>query len=400
MFLADALALIGEVRRRSGASRLEPVTLLAALAASTERIGLIATASTTYGHPFDVARRFAGLDHISGGRAGWNIVTSAGDDLARNYGFDEQAAHEDRYRGAEEFVEVVTRLWDSWDDDAVVVDKEGGVFIDDTRCIRSTTAADRLAVAGPLDVPRSPQGQPVLRAGGLVTAGSRLRRPPRRGDLHGAPDARRSARLLRRHQRAGRLSRPRSRPREGPPGLGPIVGDTQGEALAVHERLERHASMTSGLSMRCSCSASTCPAWTSTRRCRGDREHQAQGAPEPLRPLVDFVRDPGPTLRELMHARAAAAATACPRRPGPDRRHDPGVVRGGRRRRLQPHAAHAPGEPGGLRGPRRPRAAATRDLPAGLRGRTLRDHYGLERRPARSAQARLQPTYTLPYRTM
>ena len=85
VFLADALALIGEVRRRSGASRLEPLTLLAALAASTDRIGLVATASTTYGHPYDVARRFAGLT-ISGGRAGWNIVTSAGDDLARNYG--------------------------------------------------------------------------------------------------------------------------------------------------------------------------------------------------------------------------------------------------------------------------------------------------------------------------
>jgi FMN-dependent oxidoreductase (nitrilotriacetate monooxygenase family) len=161
VFLADALALIGEVRRRSAASRIEPLTLLAALAASTERIGLIATASTTYGHPYDVARRFAGLDHLSNGRAGWNIVTSAGDQLARNYGLQAQAAHEDRYRGAEEFVDVVTKLWDSWDDDARVVDKEAGVFLDDTRIHTIDHHGERFTVEGPLDVPRPPQGQPV-----------------------------------------------------------------------------------------------------------------------------------------------------------------------------------------------------------------------------------------------
>ena len=140
-----------------------------------------------------MARRFAGLDHISGGRAGWNIVTSAGDDLARNYGFDEQAAHDDRYRDAEEFVEVVTRLWDSWDDDAIVVDKEAGVFIDDERVHPIDHRGDRFAVQGPLDVPRPPQGHPVRVQAGSSDRGPRLRRPARRGGLHGAAHDRRRA---------------------------------------------------------------------------------------------------------------------------------------------------------------------------------------------------------------
>src|SRR5690606_20137126 len=101
---------------------LEPLTLLAALAAVTERIGLIATVSTTYNEPFHVARKFASLDHISGGRAGWNIVTSAREAEARNFGV-ERPAHRDRYRRADEFLEVVTKLWDSWEDDAVIGDR-------------------------------------------------------------------------------------------------------------------------------------------------------------------------------------------------------------------------------------------------------------------------------------
>jgi FMN-dependent oxidoreductase (nitrilotriacetate monooxygenase family) len=249
VFLADALALIGEVRRRSGASRIEPLTLLAALAASTERIGLIATASTTYGHPYDVARRFAGLDHISGGRAGWNIVTSAGDQLARNYGFDAQPAHEDRYRGAEEFVEVVTRLWDSWEDDAVVVDKEAGVFIDDTRVHAIDHHGERFAVEGPLDVPRPPQGHPVR-----VQAGS----SPRGRDFAARhAEAIFTAQLtLAGAQEFYADIRDRvaahGRDPDGVkilPGVVPIVGATEEEAYALHERLEEVASMTSGLSM-------------------------------------------------------------------------------------------------------------------------------------------------------
>ena len=231
-------------------NHFEPLTLLSAIAAVTtthrrDRHRLDGVQRTLQPGPaVRLARR-----HLSHGRAGWNIVTSAGDDLARNYGFDEQAAHEDRYRGAEEFVEVVTRLWDSWDDDAVVVDKEGGVFIEDTRVHPIDHRGDRFAVAGPLDVPRSPQGHPVR-----VQAGS----SPRGRDFaarHAEAIFTAQLTLAGAQEFYGDIrERVASHGRDPDrvkvlPGLVPIVGETEGEALAVHERLERHASMTSGLSM-------------------------------------------------------------------------------------------------------------------------------------------------------
>jgi FMN-dependent oxidoreductase (nitrilotriacetate monooxygenase family) len=301
LFLADALALIGEVRRRSGASRIDPVTLLGALAASTERIGLIATASTTYGHPYDVARRFAGLDHISGGRAGWNIVTSAGDQLARNYGFDRQAAHADRYRDAEEFVEVVTRLWDSWEDDARVVDKEAGVFIDATRVHAIDHPGERCAVAGPLDVARPPQGHPVR-----VQAGSSDR---------GRDFAARHAEAIFTAQLtlesaqefyADIRERIESHGRDPDgvqvlPGLVPIVGTTESAALAEHERLERHASMTSGLSMLSFVFGLDLSGLDLDEPLpRAVAEHQAEGHQSRSALLVDFAREQDLTVRELI----------------------------------------------------------------------------------------------------
>ncbi len=301
VFLADALALIGEVRRRSAASRIEPVALLAALAASTERIGLIATGSTTYGHPYDLARRFAGLDHLSGGRAGWNIVTSAGDDLARNYGFERQAAHEDRYRGAEEFVEVVTRLWDSWEDDARVVDKEAGVFIDDTRVHRIAHRGERFTVAGPLDVPRPPQGHPVR-----VQAGS----SPRGRDFAARhAEAIFTAQLtLEGAQEFYADIRERiaahGRDPDGVrvlPGLVPVVGATEEEALEAHERLERFASMTSGLSMLSFVFGIDMSGLDLDAPLpREIAEHEAEGHKSRSALLVDFATENDLTVRELI----------------------------------------------------------------------------------------------------
>ena len=126
-------------RRPSG--RLEPITLLTALARATERIGLIATASTSYNDPFNLARRFASLDHISGGRAGWNIVTTAGDNAARNFGLDAQPAHAERYQRAAEFVEVSRKLWDSWEDDAVIADGSAAMHAGTTWSTPSTMPA-------------------------------------------------------------------------------------------------------------------------------------------------------------------------------------------------------------------------------------------------------------------
>jgi FMN-dependent oxidoreductase (nitrilotriacetate monooxygenase family) len=167
LFLADSPVLWGGRVGRRPSATLEPTVLLTALAGVTSHIGLIATASTTYNEPYNLARRFASLDHISGGRAGWNIVTTAGLDAARNFNLDELPAHRDRYMRAAEFVEVAVKLWDSWDDDAVLADKETGVWGDEARIHPAAHAGEFYRVAGALDVSRSPQGRPLL-----VQAGS------------------------------------------------------------------------------------------------------------------------------------------------------------------------------------------------------------------------------------
>ncbi|WP_432752315.1 LLM class flavin-dependent oxidoreductase [Streptomyces sp. JL2001] len=166
LFLADSPGLMGDPARRPG-GRLEPTVLLTALAGVTEHIGLIATASTSYNEPYNLARRFASLDHVSGGRAGWNIVTTAGADAARNFGLDDAPLHKERYERADEFLEVSTRLWDSWTDDAIVADKDAGVHADAAKVRRIDHAGRFFRVVGPLNVPRSPQGHPLL-----VQAGS------------------------------------------------------------------------------------------------------------------------------------------------------------------------------------------------------------------------------------
>jgi len=166
LFLADGPVLGRGVEFRP-AGQLEPTILLTILATVTTRIGLIATASTTYNEPYNLARRFASLDHASGGRAGWNIVTTAGTDAARNFGLDDRPDHHDRYRRAAEFVEVSRLLWDSWDDDARRADKATGRYVDPTRIHDPDHVGKYYRVAGALNVPRPPQGHPLL-----VQAGS------------------------------------------------------------------------------------------------------------------------------------------------------------------------------------------------------------------------------------
>jgi FMN-dependent oxidoreductase (nitrilotriacetate monooxygenase family) len=166
IFLADQLAL-GDDVAHAPRGWLEPVTALAALAVSTSRIGLIATASTTYTEPFNLARQFASLDHISRGRIGWNIVTSWMAAAAGNYGGAGQVRHADRYDRGEEFVQVVKALWDSWAEDAVIDDRARGVYARRDRIRPIDHHGEYYRVAGPLNLPRSPQGQPVL-----VQAGS------------------------------------------------------------------------------------------------------------------------------------------------------------------------------------------------------------------------------------
>jgi FMN-dependent oxidoreductase (nitrilotriacetate monooxygenase family) len=173
VFFADTLSTGVNVKRNL-MTAMEPTNLLAALAPATSRIGLIATASTSYNDPFNLARRFATIDHLSGGRAGWNIVTSASEAEARNFSLDHRADHADRYRRAAEFVEVATALWDAWEDGALVGDKESGLFVDPERLHAIDHDGDFFRVAGPLGLPRSPQGRPVLVQAGSSAAGKDL----------------------------------------------------------------------------------------------------------------------------------------------------------------------------------------------------------------------------------
>ncbi|MVP01050.1 LLM class flavin-dependent oxidoreductase [Paenibacillus lutrae] len=146
----------------AAAGMLEPLTLLSALSVVTERIGLTATVSTTYNEPYNVARKFATLDHISGGRAGWNIVTSQLDVEALNYGRGKHPEHGLRYEMAREFAEAATRLWDSWQDDALILDRQSGQFADEARITPADYSGQWYSTRGPLNVPRPPQGYPVL----------------------------------------------------------------------------------------------------------------------------------------------------------------------------------------------------------------------------------------------
>ncbi len=174
-FMADHLAVLNmppdALKRSATVTSFEPLTLLPALAAVTEHIGLIATGSTTYDLPYHVARRFASLDHISGGRAGWNVVTTANPMASRNFGFDAQREHDERYERAKEFFDVVTGLWDSWADDAFIRDVENNIYSDLSKMHVLDHKGPELAVRGPLNIARPVQGWPVIVQAGLSEAG-------------------------------------------------------------------------------------------------------------------------------------------------------------------------------------------------------------------------------------
>ena len=150
---------------------LEPVTLLSALSGATDRIGLGGTVSTSFSEPYNVARQFASLDHISGGRAGWNVVTSANDFAARNFGHAKLAPHANRYARAREFVQVVQKLWDTWDDDAFIRDRASGLIFDPAAQHMVTHRGEFFTVEGALNIERSPQGQPVIIQAGASETG-------------------------------------------------------------------------------------------------------------------------------------------------------------------------------------------------------------------------------------
>ncbi|ANY73056.1 nitrilotriacetate monooxygenase [Paenibacillus ihbetae] len=176
IFLADnnSIPLIGDLRTNVSFLQPEALTMLSALAGVTSHIGLAGTASTTFNEPYSLARRLSTLDHISGGRAAWNVVTSTKDAEARNFGSAALLEHGKRYERAEEFMRAVTGLWDSWEEDAVVVDREGVVFADTDKIHRVHHQGEYFRIEGPLNMPRSPQGSPVIIEAGTSAAGQRL----------------------------------------------------------------------------------------------------------------------------------------------------------------------------------------------------------------------------------
>ncbi|MFF8949242.1 LLM class flavin-dependent oxidoreductase [Streptomyces sp. NPDC014940] len=239
LFLADGPQLWSNLAQRP-AGALEPLTLLTALATATEHIGLIATASTSYNSPYNLARRFASLDIVSGGRAGWNIVTTAGREAARNFGLDAEPAHAERYARAAEFLDVSLKLWDSWEDDAIVADKAAGVWGDDSKIHPARHRGTYFGVEGALNVPRSPQGYPLL-----VQAGS---------SADGRAFAARYAEAVFTAQQtladaqafyADLKSRTAGAGRNPEhikvlPGIVPVLGSTEAEARAAERLLEDH----------------------------------------------------------------------------------------------------------------------------------------------------------------
>ena len=235
-FFGDGL-YISEKSHPNFLNRFEPLTLLAALAMETTHIGLAATLSTSYSDPFTVARQFMSIDHISGGRAGWNVVTSPLEGSAANYGKPEHPAHDLRYRMADEYIEVAKGLWDSWEDDAFIRDQASGEFIDPDKMHRLNHVGEFFSVQGPLNISRSPQGRPVLIQAGSSEAGrgfaAKIADAVFTGQANRADAEAFSADVKGRAAAAGR------KPEEVLilPGCSPIVGRTQEEADAKYRQI-------------------------------------------------------------------------------------------------------------------------------------------------------------------
>ncbi|MCA0757399.1 LLM class flavin-dependent oxidoreductase [Paenibacillus sp. N4] len=229
VFMADGYVGTGR--------RLEPFTLLSALASVTSNIGLIGTVGTTYNEPFHVARKFASLDRISGGRSGWNIVTGHTDATAFNFGKESHLEHSERYRWAEEFVEVTKQLWDSWEEEALVFDKQSGVQFDESRLHEINYRGSVYAVKGPLNIPRPPQGYPVLVQAGSSESGKELAARTAEVIFTAQPTLHEGQAFY--ADVKGRLSK-YGRSHELLlilPGFSPIIGDTAAEAQELEDEL-------------------------------------------------------------------------------------------------------------------------------------------------------------------
>ena len=381
IFFADGPSLIENIRYAARV-KPEPLTLLSAVAAVTDRLGLIGTASTTYSEPYNLARQFSSLDHLSGGRAGWNIVTTGAANAAQNFGLAEHPVHAERYARAEEYLEVVTKLWDSWEDEALVADPETGVFADDRLVHAPEHVGRHFAVAGPLNLPRSPQGRPVyVQAGSsedgrgfaarwaeaIFTAHQTLD-----SALEFYADVKRRARQLGRDPAGIKVL----------PGISPVIASTQREADELHERFNELTQPAYGLhslhrltGLDLSSFDLDEPFPRELLSTLGDRAMASRTAL-----VVDLVQREKPTLRQVLHrlagARGHRVVVGTPRLVADQMQlwHESGAADG--------FNVMPPWLPGGIE------VFVEEVLPIlrerGLfrteyAGRTLREHYGLDR---------------------
>jgi FMN-dependent oxidoreductase (nitrilotriacetate monooxygenase family) len=236
VFVGDSPSISPDIAAAPGLG-LDPVVMLADAAAGTSHIGVVATGSTTYNDPYNLARRYLSLDHLTGGRAGWNAVTTQAPVAHANFGFEEQPPKDDRYRRADEFIAVVLKLWDGWDPDALVGDVDSGLFADPARIRAADHRGEHFSVRGPLPLPASPQGRPLVVQAGGSEGGLRL--AGRYADLvFTAAQTLRTAASFRNgiRERAEAWGRDPDRIKTST-GLITVVGATEAEALAREQEL-------------------------------------------------------------------------------------------------------------------------------------------------------------------
>ncbi|MBD1587480.1 LLM class flavin-dependent oxidoreductase [Pseudomonas sp. C2L12B] len=255
IFFADGVGIRaadtpkGALSHDSKNAELEPLTLLAAIGAATSNIGLVATASTTYNEPFHIARKYASIDHISGGRAGWNVVTSWSQEEAWNFSKDEHLGYDERYERADEFVDVVKKLWDSWEEDAFIRDKQTGQFYDEAKLHVAHHKGKHFKVRGPLNCARTPQGRPIIVQAG-ANEGGRIIAAKSADVVYSAPFDIASAKeyYLDLKSRLAQYGRSKDQLLIMP-GLTPYVGRTRQEAQDKYDQLQELIHPISGLSI-------------------------------------------------------------------------------------------------------------------------------------------------------
>jgi FMN-dependent oxidoreductase (nitrilotriacetate monooxygenase family) len=249
LFLADGVAFNASRAAEAPADRLEPVSMLSAIAAMTTHLGLIGSVSTSYSEPYNLARQLGTLDHLSGGRAGWNIVTTAGDAAARNFSLQAQPSHADRYERAAEFVDVCRKLWLSWDADAVLNDKAAGRFADPSKIHALRHKGKHFSVEGPLNFRRPPQGTPILAQAGSSHDGIAFAAQWAEM-VFTAQKEKLEARDFVRRLRAAVAGAGRDPAKVLViPGICPIIGSTMAEARRIQEEMDAGLSVVPGIKL-------------------------------------------------------------------------------------------------------------------------------------------------------